>query len=823
MRLAPLVTAAFAALLSTSSFDVSSTFHRFPEPVDALSVTLPSEGSDAEVSYLTDRGWSEWETLSVENEQDPTLLESNLLMFPAPVTDIRVRGENVTLNPIRVSQEPPAFGVAATKSVGKPRILSREAWGADDSLLYRKPSPNEGASSSTPDQGDNGDNGGGAVSQRVKDCNEAQLNYPNEFKTSNRQTKDGNGQTLRWPRDYMNDVKLLVVHHTAITSTGDARSGEERMRALYQYHANNRGWGDIGYHYLVDDAGQIYEGKSGGPFVVGGHAYCNNVGTISVAMLGNFDAELPTQQQMKSLQWLLAYLGETYDVPLSGTVKYHGKSMPTIVGHRDLLSTDCPGDNAYAVLGQVRANVASGEVDAAITFPKRSTGTYTNRTDERRQQRLKDVSSNAQPSFNKEGISPLGSTSLTGRPGEQALFSMRYQAGSSRVQKGVTIGEVSRSEQGIGLWQEKDGTFARVASTVVLPVMTPASGSTQLRFKLQFPSTAGEYTMTIGPWTYAIEVSGRRSRATPTGSQFQRAEQSSSRSTRPVTRSSSSVSSRKPATFSSAAAGTSQRIRIKLTQQGVLGVLMNNGTVNGDRTSTTRFALSQSGNNCSTTVGSRTVENAIIRFEVAGGLVTVTDDKGSRNLRGTVECRVVDGAMILINELPLEEYLWGLAEEPDTEPYEKQRAFAITARTYAAYYMNSATRKFPGKPYDGSDSPADFQYYKGVDFESGHSAWVRAVKETQGLVLTKDGQTIRPPYFSASDGRTRSPSEVGWKTFPFAEIFASKPDPWCEGMQLRGHGVGMSGCGAKAQALEGKTGEEILGYYYPGTRLTKLR
>jgi peptidoglycan hydrolase-like amidase len=188
--------------------------------------------------------------------------------------------------------------------------------------------------------------------------------------------------------------------------------------------------------------------------------------------------------------------------------------------------------------------------------------------------------------------------------------------------------------------------------------------------------------------------------------------------------------------------------------------------------------------------------------------------------RGTLECTIVDGTAAIINELSLEDYMLGLAEEPDTEPYEKQRAFAIAARTYATWYLDDAHRKFPGKPYDGADSPATFQKYSGVVFEDHHPHWVEAVRDTAGEVLTFDGEVIKPPYFSSDDGRTRSPQEAGWSNFPFADIFASKEDPWCAGQALRGHGVGMSGCGAEAQALEGKTGEEILGYYYPGTAIS---
>jgi len=82
---------------------------------------------------------------------------------------------------------------------------------------------------------------------------------------------------------------------------------------------------------------------------------------------------------------------------------------------------------------------------------------------------------------------------------------------------------------------------------------------------------------------------------------------------------------------------------------------------------------------------------------------------------------------------------------------------------------------------------------------------------------------VKAAYFSSDNGRTRSPAENGWKYFPHEEVFSSKPDPWCAGMPLAGHGVGMSGCGAKGQAKEGRTAEEILEYYYPGTTIEILQ
>jgi hypothetical protein len=361
------------SLAATFSLIASSVGGIAPTPsiplsdaIDAVSVTLPSETSTAEVRALIDGQWTAWQSLTVENEQDPSLLESNLVMFPESADDIDIRGEVTAVHPVRVSSEPVHYTVAATTDVAAPRIISRDDWGADESLRFRTTPSSSGTNTPSETAGDNG----GATSQRVKDCEEAQLNYPNEFKTTGRITREENGNKLLWAHTYSRTVELIAVHHTAMKVEGDKRSGEERMRALYQYHATNRGWGDIGYHYLVDEDGKIYEGKAGGDYVIGGHAYCNNTGTIGVALLGNFEIEQPTQKQLKALQWLLADLAEKYDIDPSKEITFHGKKTMPIVGHRDLLSTDCPGYYVYGAMSQIRTHVAQGDVDASVKLPK---------------------------------------------------------------------------------------------------------------------------------------------------------------------------------------------------------------------------------------------------------------------------------------------------------------------------------------------------------------------------------------------------------------------------------------------------------------------
>jgi len=767
----------------------------YAEPIDAVSVTLPSKDSVAFVrGRSTDGAWGAWEEIEVDDEQDPSLFESTLVLFPDDVAVIDVRGipRDTPINVIRLDDAPASYKVAGP-DYGTPKILSREDWGANDELLYvdsEHVAPVQNPSDSTNDNGTAPTPS--TANQREKSCADMQRDHPDEFKTSKKTTKGENGRDLRWAHTYSKEIDLFVVHHTAVKVTGDSRSGIERMRALYQYHAVNRGWGDIGYHYLIDEDGQIYEGKAGGKYVVGGHAYCNNVNTIGVSLLGNFEEEKPTQDQMKALQWLLNDLSDMYDVDLGDNATYHGETFSSpILGHGDLLSTSCPGFYIRQTLSQVRGNVENGELNASIKFPKKPTPSSSRssvRSSSRSSSSRSITRSGGAPSSRpivREGISVLGSNILGGRPGGEVPFSVRYTTGTTGAKAGERIAKVERSDQSIGVWQFIGGEYVPVRGDIAAETSVPRNSTTSIQLKVQIPLGRDGYWITIGDAKFSIQPSGRA--MAPGSSSSVRSRQSSS----------SHVSiSRRPAPIRTSS--TSSRV------------------------SSSRSLVSSSRSSSRATVSDRGPIIAI-RLESRDAGLASCDDADMKSLatlyRGTLKCVTIDGKPAIVNTVAMEDYLMGLSEEPDTEPYEKQRAFAIAARTYAAHYMGDTYRKFPGKPYDGSDSPANFQKYTGKSFESRNPRWLDAVAETVNIVITKDSKIIRPPYFSSNDGRTKSPSEIGWGSFPFAEIFTSKPDPWCEGMENRGHGVGMSGCGAEGQANEGATGEEILEYYYPGTVL----
>ncbi len=829
---------AFAALFSQfSSSPVEKIL--YDEPIDALSFGTEADALEMEVRGRGEDGWSTWYALEIENEQDPLLKESNLVLFPEPVSTVEVRGALTAYepHPIRLGAAPVHYTTAATTRLGRPRVLSRTQWGADDSLLFA--SNTSTTSSSAEDNSDTGSTGdGGQVSGRVQECNTLQVNYPEDFRVADTVRQDNRGRTYLWPQRYSPEVKLLAVHHTAMTVTGDTRTGVERMRALYQYHSQNRGWGDVGYHFIIDEDGQIYEGRDGGRNVVGGHAYCNNVGTIGVALMGNFELEQPSQPQMKSLQWLLADLADQYDIDLTKPVRYHGKSYPPIVGHRDLISTACPGYYAYEVLGQVLKHAQTGDVDADVRFPvltRSSTSSTPSRTPSR----------TTTTTTTRTEFSAVGSTAITGRPGGYVRLSVLYTAEKTMPRRS-RLGIVRRSTNAIGLWQDVgNGVETPVRREIIATETVNRNSSSTLRLRVQLPNEAGTYTLEIGDLTYTLSVEGRRSRAT-TNTAAQELYRSArvaaadstvqSQANRVSQRVALRLAAREDTTTQTPAqqtrttttrttSSTKNPIRIRLSYYEPTATITSDGrmTVRSSTVSGPVY-LNRSGNNCVASADGRIVAQGIVRLVPNSGMSTVSSwDTLTNRFRWTIECRFVDNELALINELPLEEYIWGLAEEPDTEPYEKQRAFAVAARSYAAHYLLPENRKFPGKPYDGNDSPATFQKYGGVVFEERNPRWVQAAKSTDSLVVKRDNTIVKTAYYSANDGRTRSPAEIGWGSYPFGnEVFYSKPDPWCEGETMRGHGVGMSGCGSEGQANEGKSAEDILEYYYPNTTLERL-
>ncbi|QRZ06706.1 N-acetylmuramoyl-L-alanine amidase [Mycolicibacterium austroafricanum] len=168
---------------------------------------------------------------------------------------------------------------------------------------------------------------------------------------------------------YDTRIRAGVVHHTAGSNEYTPEDSAGIVRSIYEYHTRTLGWCDIAYNAMVDKYGQVFEGRAGGMNrpVEGAHTGGFNHNTWGVAMLGNFDVVPPTPIQLRNTATLLGWvLGQAGVDPLATVVmpseggsftKFPfgaSPTLPTIFTHRDVGNTECPGNAAYALMGQIR-------------------------------------------------------------------------------------------------------------------------------------------------------------------------------------------------------------------------------------------------------------------------------------------------------------------------------------------------------------------------------------------------------------------------------------------------------------------------------------
>jgi hypothetical protein len=210
----------------------------------------------------------------------------------------------------------------ASAAVDMPNILPRSAWGADESLRF-----------------------------------------------------DAGGHET-WPPEF-SPMQKAIVHHTA--GRNNDPNPAATIRAIYWIKTIDRGYGDIGYNFLIDEAGHIYEGRHSrdyaagerptgedlaGNVVRGVHARDFNYGTVGIALLGNFQNRQPTTAARTALERLLAWKLERHGLNPLGQSVYHSllgktKTLYNISGHRNVNATACPGDTFYPTFPQLRQRVAN--------------------------------------------------------------------------------------------------------------------------------------------------------------------------------------------------------------------------------------------------------------------------------------------------------------------------------------------------------------------------------------------------------------------------------------------------------------------------------
>ena len=300
-----------------------------------------SRGARLELRARTAHGrYGPWQAVALadapnanERHRNPPWMSEPAWFGRMAWLQIRVRGRVRDLKAVVVKPgADPTLRLAPRANPAQPTILPRSAWGADESL--RK------------------------------------------------------GRPVLAPR-----IRAIVVHHTATPNGYDAGQVPSVIRSLYLYQVQGNGLSDLGYNYLLDAQGRIWEGRYGGVDrnVVGAHTAGFNTGTVGVALIGNFTSAAPPARELRSLESLLAWrldlahVDPTSRVTLTSEgndryVKGRAVQFPAIFPHRDAGPADCPGDGVVAKLAAIRAAAAAiGSMkvfDPTVTPPTIAAGAF---------------------------------------------------------------------------------------------------------------------------------------------------------------------------------------------------------------------------------------------------------------------------------------------------------------------------------------------------------------------------------------------------------------------------------------------------------------
>lgn len=339
---------------------------------------IPQDTSASlEIKFLENQQWGQWQLIETDNDVASPITDQNgyitgdSLLFSNGAEAFMYRVITSTANPalspqiidlsfeyldnkiLKITNYPSPVikeelvaGLTLPKS--EKEIILRDQWGANEAFNYKSYYKNEekpAISAETDDPNNTSEANITNAPKKPQIVSEAII-------ISKVETDPVNGEELLWPLEYPDRIKKIFIHHTATTK--DLQNPIVALRNIYHYHAVSKGWGDIGYNYIIDDYGNIYEGRRGGDGVVGGHTGGYNRGSIGIALLGDYEHEQPGFEMMAALIKLTKQLTDKYGIDPEGALSFNGVIIPNISAHHEVSATRCPGGNMSSMLSAVR-------------------------------------------------------------------------------------------------------------------------------------------------------------------------------------------------------------------------------------------------------------------------------------------------------------------------------------------------------------------------------------------------------------------------------------------------------------------------------------
>lgn len=602
-----------------------------------------------------------------------------------------------------------------------------------------------------------------------------------------------------------------MVHHT-VTNIDTIKTPEDAkiaIQKIYEFHTLNRQWGDVGYNFIIDNFGNIYEWRAGGEWVIAAHAKYNNTDSIGIALLGNFEVNTPTEKQIAALTKLITALSIKYKIHPDNQVYAHIEDETwwfpfvndvvrhAIMGHRDTGKTACPGKNLYSQLDSIRTNIKRNlrQMDIFMPITKlvpiyRHPTTLLATNDKTTitipyplNQKIRSCKMITKDRMTMGSCHHDGkqfTLSLTKASNKKSswLNVIEIKTNTSRYKIVFNLNRTSDSEIEK---QERRANYEKVIG------------------KIATPSTATKKHSTID--TYTIDTLIQRpitillyDLSTMMNSRYIRC------STCVVTDSQGTIFS-----------WTSFRLQIKnnkliYNSKSISGAVMDSITIQNTNL-TGRIYFS---NYERASYGGIARNNFYGRITIAPQLIKKIGQSSP-----TMQ-------YVVTNTVSFDDYMAGIVETNDSEPREKNKVMSIIAKNYMLYYLDPNNRH-PSIPswvsYNAVDDARIFQKYAGAWVGDTLKLRPKALKATKNEYVMYSWTLAFLPYFSCSAWFTRSAAEKRWwSDTPYLKSVLDSD--YCN--TFDGHGVGLAGKGASSMARNGATYDQIIKYYYPGVSIVTL-
>ncbi len=306
------------------------------------------------VRTRTDESWSGWTELEYDPDHGPDP-GSEEARNARPGTDPLLVGEvdDVQVRVDAAAGATPADMKLAVIDPGTAADSRREAPAIDTATLDAPSTttPGEPADADEPDKatGDGEDEAAVALQATA---------YTPKPKIFSRAQWGANESMRDKSSLHYFEVHAGFVHHT-VNANGYTRAQVPSIiRGIYAYHTRSRGWSDVGYNFLVDRFGRIWEGRYGGVDrpVVGAHTLGYNDYAFAMSAIGNYETTQPSDAVLRAYGRLFAWKLSLHGVDAASTKQQVGRTVfKAINGHRDAASTACPGRYLYAKLPTIRS------------------------------------------------------------------------------------------------------------------------------------------------------------------------------------------------------------------------------------------------------------------------------------------------------------------------------------------------------------------------------------------------------------------------------------------------------------------------------------